>query len=82
VAVEVSITSNLATGAVPVIDRHPLPWFLRHDVPVCLNTDIPVFTGCTIQDEQRMARSISGDSDALVATLASVADRHAFGLPR
>ncbi|MEV7568716.1 hypothetical protein [Streptomyces tanashiensis] len=55
---EVSLTSNLALGAVPTLAAHPLPRVLAAGVPVSLNTDVPLHTGRTMKDELDLAAKI------------------------
>ncbi|WP_406088946.1 hypothetical protein [Streptomyces sp. NBC_01013] len=52
---EVSLSSNLALGAVPRLASHPLPTVLAAGVPVSLNTDVPLHTGRTLADEFNLA---------------------------
>jgi adenosine deaminase len=58
ILLEVSLTSNVALGAVPTLESHPLPWFVEHDIPVCLNTDIPLHLGTDMHTEQQAAGQI------------------------
>ncbi|MBD0710691.1 MULTISPECIES: hypothetical protein [unclassified Streptomyces] len=55
---EVSLTSNLALGAVPAPASHPLPAILAAGVPVSLNTDVPLHTGHTLTDELDLATQV------------------------
>lgn len=58
ILLEVSVTSNVALGAVSTLGSHPLPWFVENSVPVCLNTDIPLHLRTNVQREQQAARQI------------------------
>lgn len=60
IMVEVSLTSNLALGAVKSPGEHPVTAYVEHGVPICFNTDIPVETGCTLDDELQLASRILG----------------------
>ncbi|MEV7418991.1 hypothetical protein [Streptomyces sp. NPDC089919] len=55
---EVSLTSNLALGAVPEPAAHPLPVVLAAGVPVSFNADVPLHTGRTLADELDLAAAL------------------------
>jgi aminodeoxyfutalosine deaminase len=55
VALEVCLTSNVATGALAEVSEHPLPLFLREGVRVTLNSDDPGLFGTTVQQEYVLA---------------------------
>jgi adenosine deaminase len=66
--IEVSVTSNVALGAVSTLESHPLPWFLENDILVCLNTDVPVHLGTNIYMEWQAAeRILDGNHQLLEA---------------
>lgn len=60
VLLEMSISSNIATGAVPDLARHPARVIFEHGVPMCFNTDVPVFTGVDLEGEMEMAGRVLG----------------------
>jgi adenosine deaminase len=78
VLVEVSVTSNVALGAVPSPDSHPLPWLLEQGVLVCLNTDVPLHVGTRLADERRQAARLVGDDWLVIDALEESAWRHRF----
>jgi adenosine deaminase len=67
IMIEVSVTSNVALGAVSSLESHPLPWFVENDIPVCLNTDVPLHLGTDMHMERQAARRILGNHELLDA---------------
>jgi len=67
ILVEVSVSSNVALGAVPGLESHPLPWFVENDIPICLNTDIPMHLGTNLRMEQQAAGRLVKDQRILDA---------------
>lgn len=55
VALELCLTSNMQTGSVSQINRHPVRDFLQMDVPVTLNTDDPTVSNIVLTDEYFIA---------------------------
>ena len=55
VVLEMSLTSNIYTGAVPDLRRHPLPALLRLGILVTLNSDDPGIFNSTLTDEYSLA---------------------------
>ncbi|MEU9921995.1 hypothetical protein AB0H51_11970 [Streptomyces griseoluteus] len=78
ILLEVSLTSNVALGAVPGPAAHPLPAFLEAGVPVAFNSDVPLHTGRTLVDELRLASDASGAAPEVIRDLQSRAARHCF----
>ena len=62
VTLEVSLTSNLALGAVAGLPKHPALIFANAGIPLCFNTDVPVHTRMTLPDEFRLASELLGVS--------------------
>jgi adenosine deaminase len=67
IMIEVSVTSNVALGAVSSLESHPLPWFTKNDIPVCLNTDVPLHLGTNMHMERQAAGRILGNHELLDA---------------
>jgi adenosine deaminase len=78
ILVEVSITSNVALGAVPGESAHPAQRLLDAGVPISLNTDVPLHVGTTLQDEYAAAQRLLKVGLADVIRLQRAAYRHAF----
>jgi adenosine deaminase len=74
----VSPTSNLQTGAVDHVDRHPLKRLLKAGVRITLSADDPVLFGTTTSGEYRFAREKLGLDEEDLARLASNAWHAAF----
>jgi len=55
IALEVCPTSNLQSGVVDRVDRHPLITLSELDVPVTINTDDPLLCNITLTDELAVA---------------------------
>ncbi|CEM20055.1 unnamed protein product [Vitrella brassicaformis CCMP3155] len=64
VLLELSVTSNVFTGAVKSVEAHPLPFFLSKGLRVCVNTDDPGVTGSGIAEEYAMLNARLGISEA------------------
>lgn len=55
IPLEICITSNVRTGAVPALSAHPVRILYDAGVPITLNTDDPAMFGCTLRDEYKIA---------------------------
>ena len=72
VVLEACPTSNVHTGAVDEVDRHPLPNWLAHGVKVCINTDNTLLSDVDAPTEYRRAADIPGmPDDGLAVCLAT-----------
>ena len=78
IPLEISITSNLATGVVPALDRHPLRRLYDAGVPVTLNTDDPGMFRTTLTREYELAARQFGFGAEEMRGIAANAFRHAF----
>lgn len=65
IPLEISLTSNVMTGAVSGYAAHPLVSFVRAGVPVVLNTDDPAFFRTTLAEEYRQARLLGLSAEEL-----------------
>jgi adenosine deaminase/aminodeoxyfutalosine deaminase len=82
IPLEVCITSNVVTGVVKSLDRHPVRRLFDAGVPIILNTDDPAMFGCTLVGEYRVAQELGFSLDEL-SGLARNGFRYAFGpIPR
>lgn len=78
ITLDVCLTSNVRTGAVPDLAEHPLPALVAAGVPVTVNTDDPPMFGTDLNQEYAVAAELlSLDADG-VADLARAAVRASF----
>jgi aminodeoxyfutalosine deaminase len=75
VPLEVSITSNVATGVVPSLALHPVRELYAAGVPIVLNTDDPSFFRTSLTREYELAERMFG---LPVDELAAASFRYAF----
>jgi adenosine deaminase/aminodeoxyfutalosine deaminase len=78
IPLEVCITSNLRTGAVPSLAAHPVRKLYDAGVPIILNSDDPALFDCTLTSEYGLAAREFGFTEAELAGLARNAFRYAF----
>jgi adenosine deaminase/aminodeoxyfutalosine deaminase len=69
IPLEVCITSNVRTGAVPSRAEHPVRKLYDAGVPIILNTDDPALFECTLTSEYEVARTEFGFTEEEVAGL-------------
>jgi len=79
IPLEVCVTSNVHTRAVPDAPSHPLRRYVRRGMVVTLNTDGRLMDGVTLSDEYRLAHEQLGLDAAALARLALDAARSSFG---
>ena len=82
IPVEICLTSNLRTGCLDELQRHPLRRYFDRGMAVVLNTDDPALFGTDLNREYRLAREIFGFTDKELAELARASFRAAFLSPR
>lgn len=63
IGIDVSLTSNLFTGAVSDLKAHPIRVFHQHGIRLTLNTDDPFYFDTDLWLEYRKAADILGFSD-------------------
>jgi|SRR5579871_2426676 len=78
VPLEVCITSNVLTGAVPSLAAHPLRRLYDAGVPLTLNTDDPAIFGVTLSQEYDLAARQFGFSVPELQEIAANAFRYCF----
>jgi len=78
IPLEVCITSNLRTGAVPSLAAHPVRRLYDAGVPIILNSDDPALFGCTLTSEYELAAQEFGFTEVELAGLTQNAFRYAF----
>ena len=62
VCFHMALTSNLLTGVVPNLSRHPLPIFINNGVLATIGTDDPVQCSTTLSAEYKLAHDLFGPS--------------------
>jgi aminodeoxyfutalosine deaminase len=78
IPLEVCITSNLRTRAVPSLAAHPVRRLYDAGVPIILNSDDPALFDCTLTSEYELAAREFGFTEEQLAGLAQNAFRYAF----
>lgn len=78
IALEVCVTSNVQTRAVPTAEAHPVTRYLRAGVAVTLNTDSRLMGGITLVDEYVLALERLGWSPTELRAAALNGFRAAF----
>ena len=73
IPLEVSPTSNVATGVYASLADHPFPRLRDAGVVVTLNSDDPSMFGSWVSDEYRVARDVFGYDDEDLADIAAAA---------
>lgn len=78
IPLEVCITSNVQTRAVPNAREHPARRYLMAGVPVTLSTDNRLMSGVSLLDEYLLARNALGCSWLELVGIARAGFEHAF----
>jgi adenosine deaminase len=78
IPLEICLSSNVATGAVPSLEAHPLRRLFDAGVPIVLNTDDPPMFQATLCGEYALAASRFGFNRSELASLAASGFRFAF----
>lgn len=71
ILIEISITSNVALGAIPSISEHPAREFHERGIPISFNSDVPLHTGCSLADELLSATALLGEAAAREAQISA-----------
>ncbi len=79
IPLEICISSNVRTGAVPSLREHPVRRLFDAGVPLVLDTDDPALFGCSLASEFDTARREFGFADAELSRIAENAFEFAFG---
>jgi adenosine deaminase/aminodeoxyfutalosine deaminase len=78
IPLEVCITSNVMTGAVPSLAEHPIRRLFDAGVPITLNTDDPGIFRTSLAREFEIARTQFGFTEAELDSLRQNAERFRF----
>jgi adenosine deaminase/aminodeoxyfutalosine deaminase len=78
IALEICISSNVATGAISSLAAHPVRRLYDAGVPIILNTDDPGLFGTTLDKEFDLAANEFGFSEQELAQVAENGFRYAF----
>jgi len=78
IPLEICITSNLRTGAVPSLAEHPVRTLFDAGVPLILNTDDPALFECTLESEYDLAARAFGFTPGELDMVAANGLRYAF----
>lgn len=60
VPLEICLSSNVQTGAVPSLEEHPIRQYVRHNFRVTLNTDNRLMSGTSVTEEHWIAADTFG----------------------
>jgi adenosine deaminase/aminodeoxyfutalosine deaminase len=78
IPLEISITSNVMTGAVASLKEHPIRRLYDAGIPITLNTDDPGIFGTTLVDEYELAAREFDFTRGELETIAANGFRYAF----
>lgn len=78
IPLEICITSNVMTGCVPSLARHPIRSLYDAGVPLTLNTDDPALFRCSLRGEFETASQQFGFSEVELQGIARNGFRFAF----
>ncbi len=78
IPLEICLTSNVATGSIPSLDKHPIRTLYDAGVPIILNTDDPGLFDCSLDGEFELARQQFGFTEAELQGIARNGFRFAF----
>lgn len=78
IPLEICISSNVATGAVPSLEEHPVRGIFDAGVPITLNTDDPAMFRTTLAREYEIAEEFFGFSRDELAAVARNGFEFAF----
>jgi adenosine deaminase/aminodeoxyfutalosine deaminase len=82
IVLEISLSSNAATGSVPSLPDHPVRELLDRGVPLTLNTDDPAMFRTTLAREFQLARDLFRFTGHEVAHVQDLAWQYRLGGPR
>jgi adenosine deaminase/aminodeoxyfutalosine deaminase len=80
IPLEVCITSNVCTGAVPDLASHPVRILFDAGVPITLNTDDPGMFACTLASEYALAARQFGFTETELDVIRANGWNYRFGM--
>jgi len=78
IPLEICISSNVRTGAVPSVAEHPVRKLFDAGVPIILNTDDPALFECTLDSEYGLAQRVFGFTSEELSAIAASSLKYAF----
>jgi len=78
IPLEICISSNVRTGAVPSVAQHPVRKLFDAGVPIILNTDDPALFECTLDSEYGLAQRVFGFTSEELSAIAASSLKYAF----
>ncbi|MCW5981314.1 MAG: adenosine deaminase [Bryobacteraceae bacterium] len=78
IPLEICLSSNVATGAVPRLAAHPIRRIYDAGVPIVLNTDDPAMFGASLSREYELAETLFGFTRPELEALAAASFNYAF----
>ncbi|MES1262581.1 MAG: adenosine deaminase [Acidobacteriota bacterium] len=78
IPLEVCLTSNVRTGAVACLEKHPVRALFEAGVPITLNTDDPGVFETDLMREYQIARDVFGFSEAELQEIRRQTDHFRF----
>lgn len=78
IPLEICITSNVRTSAVPSLAEHPVRKLFDAGVPIILNTDDPALFECTLPSEYELAARVFGFTTEELSRIAGNSLGYAF----
>ncbi len=79
IPLEICLTSNVCTGVVPSLAKHPLRKLYDAGVPITLHTDDPGVFRCTLQSEFAAARQLGLREEELLVMMRNSERARFFG---
>ena len=79
IPLEICLSSNVRTGAIPSMEEHPVRKLYEAGVPITLNTDDPALFETTLSREFQFAAEVFGFTERELEGIAGNAFRYRLG---